>query len=96
MALRQSIFVSDQPQLPTSGQASDPGETVKSSIKAQDPLDIVDLHNGEMHRISRRKRFVTEHDLLGSFDRTLVHRKYLIDNSEQSVKRRLNSIGPSD
>jgi hypothetical protein len=56
----------------------------------------VDLHDSEVYRISRRQRFVTEHDLLGSFDRTLVHRKYLIDDSEQSVKGRLNSIGPCD
>jgi hypothetical protein len=49
-----------------------------------------------VYRISGRKRFVTEHDLLGSFNRTLVHRKYLIDDSEQSVKARLNSLGPCD
>ena len=37
-----------------SGQASDSGDTVESSIEAQDSLDTVDLHDGDMDRVSRR------------------------------------------
>ncbi len=37
-----------------SGQASDSGDTVESSIEAQDFLDTVDLHDGDMDRVSRR------------------------------------------
>ncbi len=56
----------------------------------------MDLHDGEVYRISRRQRFLTQHDLLGSFDCSLIHCKYFIDNSQQSIKRRLNSIRPLD
>jgi hypothetical protein len=36
-----------------SGQARDSGDTIEPSIEAQDSLDTVDLHDGDMERVTR-------------------------------------------
>ncbi len=77
-----------------SGQTSDSGKTVETSIETQNSLDAVDLHHGEVYCISRGQAFLAQDDLLRSFDCRLVHRKYFIDDSQQGMKRRLNSIRP--
>ncbi len=87
--------ISSHPTL-ISPQPSNPRHTVKSPIKAQDSPDAVDLHDREMHRITRRKLLVPEHDLLGLFHCGPVHGKNLIDHAQQCVKRRLNRIRPRD
>ncbi len=45
-----------------------------------------------MYCISRREAFLTKHDRLGSLDCRLIDRKYFIDDSQQSIERRLNRI----
>ena len=79
-----------------SRQANDSGETIEASIKAQYSLDAMDLHHGKMYCISRRQPSLTEHDLLGSLGRSSVHWEYLIDHTQQRIKRRLNRVPPLD
>jgi hypothetical protein len=80
----------------SSGQPSDSGDTIESSIEAQDSLGTVDLHHGNVDRISRRQPFLTQHDVLGSFHCRLIDPKYFIDNSQQGIKCRLNCIRTLD
>jgi len=56
----------------------------------------MDLHEGDVYRIARRQAFLPQHDLLSSFNCRLVHRKHFIDDSQQGIERRLNSIRPID
>jgi len=77
-----------------SRQPSDPRETVESSIETQNSIDPLDLHYGEVYCVSRREAFLTQHDPPGSLDCRLIDRKYFIDDSQQSVERRLNRIRP--
>lgn len=54
----------------------------------------MDLHRGEVYRISCRQPFPAQHDLPGPFDCRSVYWKYLIDDSQQSIKCGLNGIRP--
>jgi hypothetical protein len=54
------------------------------------------LHDGEVHRISRRKMPIPQHNLFRKLCIGLSNRKYLIDDSEQSVERGLNCIAAID
>ena len=75
-------------------QPSDPCETVESFIETKNSIDPLDLHDGEVDCVSRREAFLAQHDRLGSLDRRMVHRKYFINDSQQSIERRLNRIRP--
>ena len=79
---------------PASRQASDPRETVESLIETQNSIDPLNLHCGQMYCVSSREAFLTQHDSLGSLDCRLIHRKYFIYDSQQSIERGLNRIGP--
>ncbi len=56
----------------------------------------MDLHQGEVYCIARRQAFMPQHNLLRSFNCRLIHRKHFIDDSQQGIERRLNSIRPRD
>ncbi len=77
-----------------SRQPSDPRETVESLIETQNPFDPLDLHYGEMDCVARREAFLPQHDPLGSLDHRLIHRKYLVDDPQQSIECRQNRIRP--
>ncbi len=55
-------------------------------------MDPLDLHDGEVYRVSRREAFLPQYDYLGSLDCRLIHRKYFIDDSQQGIECRLNRI----
>jgi hypothetical protein len=65
-----------------SGQANDSGETLESSIEAQNSLHTAQLHDRKVCRISRRQALSTLHDLLGSFDCRSVHWEDFTHNSK--------------
>ena len=54
------------------------------------------FHDGEVHRISRRKMPIPHHNLFRALGIGLCNRKYLIDDAEQSVERGLNCIATID
>ena len=82
--------------LSASGQTSDSRETLESSIEAQDLANTVDLHDRQVHSVSRGQALPTQYDLPGSFDCCSVHWEDFIDDSKQSIERGLNSVRPHD
>jgi hypothetical protein len=54
------------------------------------------FHDGEMHRISRPKMPIPQYNLFRTLYIGLTNRKYLIDDSEQSVERGLDCIAAID
>ena len=54
------------------------------------------FHDSEVHRISRRKMPIPQYNLFRTLCIGLTNRKYLIDDSEQSVERGLDCIAAID
>jgi hypothetical protein len=50
-----------------SGQTSNSGETIESSIEAQDSPDALSLHDGDVDRVSCRQPLPAQHDLFWPF-----------------------------
>lgn len=75
-----------------SRQTRDSGESVKSRIKAQDLIDSLGFHDGQVHRVASGHADKTHHDFLRPLRSSLIDSKDLINYVEQSVKRRLYRI----
>jgi hypothetical protein len=79
-----------------SRQPRDSRGSVKPRIKAQDSLDSVVFHDGQMHRITRRYLSMPHHNFLGALCCGQINGQRLIGNTEQSVERRLDGVPTID
>jgi len=77
-------------------QSGNARETVEASIEAQDALDALLLHDGDVQRVSSRQTAMTHHDVLGSLGGGAVDRQHLVDDVQERIECRLNRIAPID
>jgi hypothetical protein len=73
-------------------QPRNPGEAVESCVKAQDSVDAVLLHHGQVYGIARGESRVTKDNFLGSLEDCVVDGQYLIDHAEQGIEGWLNGV----
>jgi hypothetical protein len=71
-------------------------KSVKPRVKAQDLLDAMLFHNGEVYGIAGGKMTVSLHNLLGPLHRCPIVRQHLINDAEQRIECRLDGVGPVD
>jgi hypothetical protein len=79
-----------------SRQTRDSGESVKSRIKAQDLVNSLGFHDGQVQCVASGHAHKTHHYFLRALRSLLIHSKNLIDDIEPSVKRRLYRIATID
>ena len=77
-------------------QALDAGESIEPPIKRKDAFDLVLLHDGKVDCVTRRDARMAHHNILRAECGQVPDREHLIDNSEQSIKCRLDSIAAAD
>lgn len=83
-------------QRKSSRQTDDSGKTIKTRIEAEDLLDPVLPHHGQVQGIARGQLAITQNNLLGFFHRSMVNRQNLVYEREQNVKSRLNGLPAID
>ena len=76
--------------------ALDPGKTVEPAVEAQDPIDSLPLHDGEMEGIASREALVPEHDRLRALDDRKIDRKDLVRYRKENVEGGLDRIPSVD
>src|SRR6266481_6313388 len=79
-----------------SRQALDSRESIKPRIKAQDSLDSMVFHDGQMHGITRRHLSMSHDNFLCALCCGKINGQHLVGNTEQSVERRLDGVPPTD
>src|SRR6267143_45959 len=79
-----------------SRQARDSRESIKPRIKAQDSLDSMVFHDGQMHSITRRHFLMPHDNFLCALGCGQINGQHLVGNTEQGVERRLDGVPTID
>src|SRR6266571_7982416 len=77
-----------------SREASDSGEPVKTRIKAQDSLDSMLLHDGQVHGVTGGHLSASHHNLFRAFGCGPVYGQHFIGDAKQSVECGLDGVAP--
>ena len=70
------------------------GVAVEPTIKREDRVDVVALHDGKMHGVASGETRGAKDDSPSALHLGHVNREHLVDEAEQSIKRRLDRIAP--
>src|SRR5437879_11821197 len=92
-----TIYTDFSHRLPAgSRQARDSRESIKPRIKAQDSLDSVAFHDGQMHGITRRHLSMPHDNFLCALCCGQINGQHLVGTTEQTVERSLDGLPPTD
>jgi|SRR5205823_14602801 len=72
------------------------GISFKTRIKAQDPVNAMLFHNGQMNGIASGEPGMTQDNFLGALGRGPINRKYFVRDSKQRVEPRLDGVATMD
>jgi hypothetical protein len=79
-----------------SAQPLDPCNGVEPSIEAEDRLDTVLPHYGDMESIARRESPARQEFIARTLHRAEIDRQHLVDDRQEHVESRLNRVGSVD